>query len=111
MHHACIYSVLCSCAPHTGLNVKHGLPTSAEISWEHLSEGEQSTIITGYKVQVVGPDGRRDISVTDANATSIVVPKLRPSTSYTFNVCATTKSGKGPIATITSTTPKGESAK
>ena len=59
----------------------------------------------------MGADTEREISVTDANATSVEVPNLRPSTLYTFNVCAMTKSGKGPIATITSTTPKGEPAK
>ena len=102
---------LCHCPPHTGLSIKHRLPISTDISWKPLPEGEQNTVITGYTVQVVGADTKCEISVTDANATSVVVPNLRPSTSYTFNVCATTKAGKGPIATITSTTPKGEPAK
>ena len=102
--------VLCHCPPHTGLSIKHRAQTSAEILWKPLPEGEQSTVITGYTIQVVGPDTDREISVKDANVTSVVVPNLRPSTLYTFNVCAMTETGRGPIATITSTTPKGESA-
>ena len=105
------YAALCHCPPLTGLSVKYGIPASAEICWNPLPEGEQSAIITGYTVQVVGAGLTRDISVSDAKATSIVVSKLRPSTSYTFSVSAVTKPGNGPIATITSTTPeKGESA-
>ncbi len=102
---------LCHCPPHTGLSVNHGLPTSAEISWKPLPEGEQSTIITGYTVQVVGSGLKRDISVSDAKATSVLVSNLRSSTTYTFSISAVTKTGNGPIATITSTTPEeGEPA-
>ena len=100
------YAVLCHCPPHTGLNIKHGLPTTAEISWKSLPEDKESTVITGYMVQVVGPDSKHDIPVPDANKTSITVSELRPSTSYIFNICAMTKAGNGPIATITSTTPE-----
>ena len=107
-----LYAALYHCPPPTGLNVTHELPTSAEISWKTLPEGEQSTVITGYSVQVVGAGSTREISVSDARATSAVVSKLRPSTSYTFNISAVTHTGNGPIATITSTTPEeGESAK
>ena len=68
-------------------------------------------VVTGYTVHVVGPDSIRDIPVPDANATSITVSELRPSTSYIFNVSAMTKDGNGPSATITSTTPEeGEPA-
>ena len=68
-------------------------------------------VITGYMVQVVGPDPIRDIPVPDANTTSITVSELRPSTSYIFKVSAMTKDGNGPSATITSTTPEeGEPA-
>ena len=106
------FLALCHCPPHTGLNITHELPTSADISWKTLPEGEQSTIITGYSVQVVGAGSTREISVSDARATSVVVSKLRPSTSYTFYVSAMTNTGNGPIATITSTTPEqGEPAK
>ena len=63
-------------------------------------------------MQVVGAGSKREIPVSDANDTSVMVSNLRPSTSYTFNVSAVTKTGNGPIATITSTTPEeGETAK
>ena len=63
-------------------------------------------------MQVVGAGLTREISVSDVKATSVVVSKLRPSTSYTFNVGAMTNTGNGPIATITSTTPnEGKPAK
>ena len=108
LHNDCNYfcAVLCHCPPHTGLNIKHGFPTTAEISWKSLPEDKESTVITGYMVQVVGPDSKRHIPVPDANTTSITVSELRPSTSYIFNISAMTKAGNGPIATITSTTPE-----
>ena len=63
-------------------------------------------------MQIAGPGSKREISVTDPNATSVTVTELRPHTSYTFRVSATTKEASGPVATITSTTPeKGEPAK
>jgi hypothetical protein len=104
-----LHTALCHCPPHTGLSVNHELPTSAEISWKPLPEGEQSTIITGYTVQVVGAGSKREISVSDAKATSVVT-NVRSSTTYTFCVSAVTKTGNGPIATITSTTPEGETS-
>ena len=106
-----LHAVLFHCPPHTGLSIKHGLPTIAEISWKPLPEGEESSLVTGYKVQVVGPDPIRDIPVPDANTTSITVSELRPSTSYIFKISAMIKDGNGPSATITSTTPEeGEPA-
>ena len=103
------YAALCHCPPHTGLSVTHELPTSAEISWKPLPEGEQK--ITGYSVQIVGAGSTREISVSDARATSITVSKLQPSTYYTFNVSAVTNTVNGAVATITSITPdEGEPA-
>ena len=107
------HSALCHCPPHTstGLSIKHRLPTSAEISWKPLPEGDQRTLVTGYTVLVVGPDFKREISLADANATSVMISELRPYISYTFNVSATTKTGNGPVATITSKIPnEGEPA-
>ena len=74
-----------------------------------MPEGKENTVVTGYTVQVVGPDSIRDILVPDANTTSITVSELRPSNSYIFYVSAITKDGNGPSATITLTTPEGES--
>ena len=82
------------------------------ISWKPLPEGEQKTIVTGYTVQIAGPGSNCEVSVSDRNAASVTVSDLKPHTSYTFSVSATTKTGNGPIATITSTIPKeGEPAK
>ena len=96
---------LCHCPPHTGLTIKYRPPSSAEISWKPLPKGEQN-IVTGYAVQVVGPDPQRDISVTDASATSVKISQLKPCTSYTFHVSAVTELGIGPVATVRLTTPK-----
>ena len=61
-------------------------------------------------MQVVGPDSKKEISVTDPNATAVEVPGLKPFTSYTFKVSAVTKEDTGPVAIHSSTTPKGEPA-
>ena len=71
---------------------------------------QQNGIITGYTVQVVGPDSTQEIPVTDASATSVEVSGLRPSTPYTFNVSATTVAGTGPVISISYTTPQGGEA-
>ena len=55
----------------------------------------------------MGPDSSREISVQDANITSVEIPDLKPFTSYTFKVSAMTKAGTGPAVTIISTTPEG----
>ena len=104
------HPALCNCAPHTGLNISHRLPTTAEVSWKLLPE-EQQKIVTGYTVQVLGPDTKKEISVADPTATTIEVPGLKPFTSYTFKVSAMTKAGTGPVATISSMTPKGKPSK
>ena len=97
---------LCHCPPHTGISIKYRLPSSAEISWKLLSRQAQKIDVTGYAVQVVGPDSQRDISVTDASATSVKISQLKPYTSYTFHVSAVTELGNGPVATVRLTTPK-----
>ena len=68
---------------------------------------EQNGVITGYTVQVEGPDSSREFSVQNASTTSVEVSGLKPFTSYTFHVSAMTKAGTGPAATISSTTPEG----
>ena len=99
-------SALCTCGPSHGLSVSYKLPTIAEISWKSFATEQQNTIITGYTVQVVGSDSKQEIPVTDPNATTVEVPGLKPFTSYTFNISAMTKVGTGPVATVSSTTPK-----
>ena len=90
-----------------GLNITHSLPTTAELSWIPLPVEKQNGVITGYTVQVEGPDSLREVSVPNTSTTSVEVPGLRPFTSYTFSVSAMTKAGIGPAATISSTTPEG----
>ena len=58
----------------------------------------------------MGPDSIREISVTDASATSIEVSGLSPYTTYTFNVSAVTVGGTGPAISVSSTTPQGGEA-
>ena len=87
-----------------GLHITHSLPTTAELSWSPLPLEKRNGVISGYTIQVVGPDSSREIPVQDAETTTV---KLRPFTSYTFHVSAMTKAGTGPVATISSTTPEG----
>ena len=68
---------------------------------------KRNGVITGYTIQVVGPDSSREIPVQDAETTTIEVPGLKPFTSYTFHVNAMTKAGTGPVAIISSRTLKG----
>ena len=89
-----------------GLKVSHRLPTTAELSWKPIPEEKRNGTITGYTVQVEGPDSRQDISVEDT-CTSVQISDLRPFTWYTFKVNAMTKAGTGPAATVSSTTPEG----
>jgi hypothetical protein len=95
------------CNLHRGLGVCHRLPTTTELSWPPLSEQQQHEI-TGYTVLAVGPDSTQKQAYTvDAIANSFEVAGLRPSTSYTFKIYARSISKTGPVATISSTTPKG----
>ena len=89
------------------LLVSHSLPTSAQLSWTPVPEDKQNDTITGYIVRVKGPDSTQEIPVMDGNATSYEVSKLRPYTTYTFSVSATTEAGAGPPIIVSSTTPQG----
>ena len=90
-----------------GLKISHSLPTKAELSWCPLPVEKQNGVITGYKVQVVEPDSSREMSVQEADTTSVEISDLRPITSYTFIVSAMTKAGTGPAATIPFKTSEG----
>ena len=89
------------------LHVSHCLPTSAQLSWTPVPEDKQNDTITGYTVQVKGPDSTREIPVMDGNATSFEVSDLKPYTTYTFSVSAITKIGTGLAKSVSSTTPEG----
>ena len=60
-------------------------PTSAWISWAAIRED----IVTGYMVQIEGPDSTpREIPITNKYSTSVEISDLLPSTQYTFEVRA-----------------------
>ena len=87
------------------LCVHHRTPASAQLSWTPVPKDQQNGIITGYTVQVEGPDSTREIPMMDGNATLYEVSDLRPYTTYTFSVSAVTKAGTGPAISVSSTTP------
>ena len=72
-----------------------------------MPEDEHNDDITGFTVQVEGPDSTREIPVMDRNATSYEVSDLRLYTTYTFSVSAMTEAGAGPPIIVSSTTPQG----
>ena len=102
--HIHLYS---GCGIPSELKVSHSLPTSVQLSWTPVPEDKQNDTITGYTVQVEGPDSTQEIPVMDGNATSYKVSDLRPYTTYTFSVSAMTEAGAGPPISIPSTTPQG----
>ena len=77
-----------------------------------MPKDQQNGIITGYIVQVAGPDFIQEISVADATTTSesTEVSDLRPNTSYIFSVSAMTVAGTGPPKRTLSITPEGGKA-
>ena len=64
-------------------------PTSAQISWK----GDEK-VVTGYSVQVEGPDSTQVIP--RRINTYVDILKLRPSTQYFFSVSAVTVAGTTP---------------
>ena len=89
------------------LLISHTLPTSAQLSWTPVPEDLQNDTITGYRVQVEGPDSTREVPVMDGNVISYEVSDLSPYTTYTFSVSAMTEAGAGPPIIVSSTTPQG----
>ena len=57
-------------------------PTSPQISWAPIEED----IVTGYIVQVVGPDSTQEIPVKNKHSTFVEVSNLSASTEYSFQV-------------------------
>ena len=90
------------------LTVNHRLPTTAKLSWTPLPEKERNGVVTGYTVQVMGPDQSTLYNqVVSEDVISIEIPNLNPSTLYTFKVSAKTKAGSGPEGSVLSKTPNG----
>ena len=89
------------------LKVSHSRPTSAQLSWTPIPEDKQNDTITGYTVQIEGPDSIQEIPVMDGNATACEVSDLKPYTTYTFSISAVTKVGIGLAKSVSSSTPQG----
>ena len=105
--HGHINTYAALCGPHRELIIRHDLPTTAQLSWMPLSGDEEKTIITKYTVLVEGAESTQQVSLQDANASSIEVSGLKPFTLYTYRISARSRLGTGPVATISSTTPEG----
>ena len=90
------------------IDINHRMPTTAKLSWTPVPEDKQNGIIIGYIIRVVGADSTfsQEIPVEKADSISAEIPNLTPFTSYNFSISAKTKAGSGPVATISSTTPK-----
>ena len=55
----------------------------------------------------MGPDSKREIPVTNGNATSFEVSDLKPCTTYTFTIITKIGTGAGVTKSVSSTTPQG----
>ena len=90
------------------MTVTYRLPTTATLSWRPVPEEMLNGVITGYIVQVEGPDDADYHSEQSVlpDATSTEIPNLHPNVKYTFSVSAKTAAGVGPPATTSSVTPQ-----
>ena len=96
------------------LTVRGSLPTSVWLSWGSVPEDQQNGEITGYSIQVEGPDNTwRTTTVSDRMHrphsiayTSEELSDLRPSAEYTFSVSAKTVVGSGPAISVSFVTPQ-----
>jgi hypothetical protein len=59
-------------------------PALVQIYWEAIRED----VVTGYTVQVEGPDSTQEIPITNKYSTSVEIPDLLPSAQYTFEISA-----------------------
>ncbi|MCG8624174.1 MAG: fibronectin type III domain-containing protein [Proteobacteria bacterium] len=62
--------------------------------------------ITGYSIQVEGPDTTRNIPITGEYATFKELFDLKPSTEYSFSVSAETVAGIGPAINVSFIIPQ-----
>ena len=102
------------------LTVRGSLPTSVQLSWGAVPKDQRNGEITGYSIQVEGPDTTRNVTrktttvsdwmhslMEDAyTSESDEVSDLRPSTEYTFSVSAKTVAGSGPAISVSFVTPQ-----
>ena len=64
-------------------------PISAKIFWETIQEESDDITVTGYRVQVEGPDSTQVIP-RSGKITSLEILDLRPFTQYIFKVSTVT---------------------
>ena len=88
------------------LAVGCSLPTSVQLSWGAVPKDQQNGIITGYVIQINGPDTKRSIPTTGGYITFKEVSDLRPSTEYSFSVSAKTVAGSGPAISVSFIIPQ-----
>ena len=105
------------------LTVGGNHPTSVQLSWGAVPEDQWNGVITGYSMQVEGPDTTQNIqiattlsgwmpsilkphSLMEEAYTSEEVSDLRPSTEYSFSVSAVTVVGSGPAISVSFVTPQ-----
>ena len=80
-------------------------PRSLRLTWEPPLDENRNGIITEYTAFVT-VDGGTAMELTTAN-TSLVVGNLRPFTTYSCSVAASTRVGQGPLTgTMLVTTPE-----
>ena len=120
--YTCTHTIAPSGTP-KWLTVGCSLPTSVRLSWGAVPEGQRNGEITGYSMQVEGPDVTRNIQIatTVADQKSRIcrphsimkdaytfeeVYHLRPSTEYSFSVSAKTVAGSGPAISVSFVTPQ-----
>ena len=74
------------------------------LSWISPRSGCHNGVLTGYDVLVNGSKHQ----TTDADSTSLDIHKLKTSMSYTFEVYAITKAGRGSQAAMKQLTLEGK---
>ena len=72
------------------LKTSQNHPTSVHIYWAAIWED----IVTGYVVQVEGPDSTQEIPIRNKYITSVEISDLLPSTQYSFKVKALKRTDK-----------------
>lgn len=81
---------------------------SLGLTWEPPFEENRNGIIVSYTVSIVAADdGGTSLELTATGTTSIVAADLRPFTTYTCSVAASTSVGVGPSTpSVLLTTPE-----
>jgi hypothetical protein len=84
--------------------------TSVRLSWGAVPKDQRNGEVTGYSIQVEGPDTTRNIHMTATESydtcTFRKVCDLRPSTEYSFSVSAVTVAGSGPAISVSFIMPQ-----